>query len=262
MNDAEYVLIKRRVHEQMGIDLKYYKSTQVRRRLDSYLLRTGETSWPAYLNSLSTDTHAARRLRDYLTINVTSFFRDAHKWNELRDSILPLLKPGGRTIHAWSSACSNGAELYSLAMLLQDQPGIGGYRVHGTDIDRAILEQARAGGPYLAESMKDVSSLQTRRYFQPEADGTYWVSRAALRGRVSFAELDLLRITARAEYDLVLCRNVLIYFTEEAKTRVIRGLTNSLKPGGILFIGSTENIGQGDQEGLERVAISFYRRAN
>jgi chemotaxis protein methyltransferase CheR len=101
-----------------------------------------------------------------------------------------------------------------------------------------------------------------RRYFRPEADGTYWLNKSSLRGKVTFDEVDLLNIKARAEYDLVLCRNVLIYFTEEAKERVIKGLRNSLKPGGILFIGSTENIAQGHQEGLERVAISFYRRVS
>jgi chemotaxis protein methyltransferase CheR len=262
MNDTEYALITRRVREHMGIDLECYKSTQVRRRLDSYLLRTGVASWPAYFDSFSADAQAMKKLRDYLTINVTSFFRDIHKWNELRDSILPLLGPNGRAINVWSSACSNGAEPYSLAMVLEDLAGVSTYRVHGTDIDRAILDHARAGGPYLPESLKDVSPLQKQRFFRPEADGNYWIKQSSLRGRVTFAEVDLLNIRARSEYDLVLCRNVLIYFTEDAKGRVIKGLRDSLKPGGILFIGSTENIAQGHQEGLERVAISFYRRVN
>jgi len=266
MNDAEFTLVKRRLQALTGIDLECYKSPQVRRRLESYLARVRAPSWPAYLNQLAKDPQAVRQLRDYLTINVSSFFRDVGKWEELRRIYLPELRNGGDMIRAWSAGCSIGAEPYSLAILLQEMPGQarhvdgtkGRFNVYATDIDRAILQQARAGGPYGADLLKDVSPAWLSRYFRRQ-DAAYWVT-PALREKVEFAEMDLLNIRVRAGFDLILCRNVLIYFTDSAKRRVIEGLTRALRPGGILFIGSTESISYGRDTGLERAGISFYRR--
>lgn len=258
MTDTEFILIKKRLRALLGIDLESYKSPQMRRRLDGYLERVHATSWAEFLRQLDRDPRAVRQLRDYLAINVTSFFRDRHKWEELRTQIMPLIRRRGQVLRAWSAACSVGAEPFSLAILFQEDPLIWRYQVLGTDIDRDALDRARAGGPYTADEVKEVDAPLLARYFRRAEDG-YWVQNT-LRQRVEFAEKDLLRSAAKEEFDLVVCRNVLIYFTEEAKAQVIHNLMQALKPGGVLFIGATESIPSGRFVGLERLSLSFYRR--
>jgi chemotaxis protein methyltransferase CheR len=260
VNDTEYALIKKKVHVLTGIDLEYYKSPQVRRRLDSYLTRTRMNTWPEFLHSLDKDPQAVRQLRDFLTINVTSFYRDLHKWEELSKMILPQIHRPGSMLSAWSAGCSIGAEPYSLSILFREQPGITRYRILGTDIDRGALQHARAGGPFPSDAVKDLAPAIVTRYFRQEG-GSYWVQ-PVVKDKVTFSELDLLRITAKSEFDLVLCRNVLIYFTEDAKSVVLGGLIGALRPGGVLFIGSTESIPQGIAANLQRVGLSFYRRVS
>jgi chemotaxis protein methyltransferase CheR len=258
MTDTEFILVKKRLRTLLGIDLESYKSPQMRRRLDGYLERVHASSWAEFLRRLDKDPQAVRQLRDYLAINVTCFFRDRPKWEELRTQVLPLIRRRGQVLRAWSAACSIGAEPFSLAILFQEDPLIWRYQVLGTDIDRDALERARAGGPYTADEVREVDPPLLARYFKRAEDG-YWVQNP-LRQRVEFAERDLLRSMARDEFDLIVCRNVLIYFTEEAKAQVIHNLTQALKPGGVLFIGATESIPSGRVVGLERLSLSFYRR--
>ncbi len=258
MTDTEFILIKKRLRALTGINLECYKSPQMRRRLDGYLERVRAPSWAEFLRTLEKDPQAVRQLRDFLTINVTNFFRDRPKWEELRTHILPLIRRPGQVLRAWSAACSIGAEPFSLAILFQEDRAIWRYHILGTDIDKDALETARAGGPYTAADVKEVDAAWLARYFRRDGAG-YWVQ-PALRQRVEFAEKDLLRSTAKDEFDLVVCRNVLIYFTEEAKDQVLRGLVQALKIGGVLFIGATESISPARLGGLERISLSFYRR--
>jgi chemotaxis protein methyltransferase CheR len=257
VEDSEYALVKQRLRALSGIDLDSYKSTQVRRRLDGYLGRTKATTWTELMHDVANNPVALHQLRDYLTINVSSFFRDSNKWNELRDNILPTVVRRGATTQVWSAACSFGAEPYSLAMLLMEDPATR-FRILATDIDSAALAQARAGGPYTPDDVRGVDPVLLTRHFRHDAAG-HWVQ-PALRSRVVFGEADLLRTTSRNEFDLVVCRNVLIYFTEAAKVQVITGLVQALRPGGVLFIGATESIPQGRVTGVERAGLCFYRR--
>ncbi|MCC7354172.1 MAG: protein-glutamate O-methyltransferase CheR [Anaerolineae bacterium] len=258
MTDTEFILIKKRLRALTGIDLESYKSPQMRRRLDGYLERVRAPSWAEFLRTLDRDPQAVRQLRDFLTINVTNFFRDRPKWEELRTRIVPLTRRTGHALRAWSAACSIGAEPFSLAVLFQEDPSIWRYSILGTDIDRDALEKARAGGPYTVDEVKEMDQVWLARYFRRDGAG-YWVQ-PPLRQRVEFAEKDLLRSTAKEEFDLVVCRNVLIYFTEDAKDQVLRGLVQALRIGGVLFIGATESIPSGRIGGLERVSLSFYKR--
>jgi chemotaxis protein methyltransferase CheR len=259
VNDSEYAIIKKRLRVLTGLDLESYKEAQMRRRLEGYLTRVHAATWPDLLYRLEREPEELRRMRDFLTINVSSFFRDSRKWEELEQKILPNLLQRGAAMRVWSAGCSNGSEVYTLAMLLDQYPQAGAFRVLGTDIDDGSLQRARAGGPYVQEDIKDVHPAMLARYFRSEKSA-YWVQ-PSLQQRVSFEKFDLFSTMASNRFDLVVCRNVLIYFTEEAKDRVIAGLVRSLRPGGILFIGATENISSAHVAGLERVGLSFYRKS-
>ncbi|GAB4558656.1 MAG: protein-glutamate O-methyltransferase CheR [Anaerolineae bacterium] len=260
MTDQEFIYVNQQIRRTLGIDLSYYKGQQMRRRLDAYLRRSGAPSWADYFRRLSRDTEEQRRLRDYLTINVSSFFRDPEKFQELEQKIFPLIVRRGEPFRMWSAGCSHGAEAYSLAMLAESN-SIRPYEVWATDIDRSILIKARTGGPYSGDDVKTVPPLFMRRYFELH-QGQYYV-KEALRRHVVFEEHNLLEaVSVQAPFDLVVCRNVIIYFSEEAKQRVLRHLVAAMRPGGVLFLGGTEVIAPAVARslGLRSVGISFYQK--
>lgn len=259
MTGQEYALLCRQIRQMTGIDLSAYKSQQMQRRLDAYLKRSGMNSWAEYLHQLAHNPKELRAFRDYLTINVSSFFRDPEKFWQLGDELLPRLIRFGSELTMWSAGCSYGAEAYSLAMVAETC-GIRRYHVWGTDIDLGALERAQAGGPYTAEDVKTVPPDLLKKYLEPRAEG--WYVRPLLRQRVTFSEHNLLEDKVGRAFDLVVCRNVIIYFSDDAKQRALSRLVEALRPGGILFIGGTEviPIPFARQLGLQTVGISFYRK--
>jgi len=260
MNDMEYTIIGRRIEQLYGIDLNCYKSPQMKRRLDAYLLRVKASSWPEYLRRLDDDPRERQRFKDYLTINVTSFFRDADKFEAFRREILPKLLSSTRTLNIWSAGCSEGPEAYTLAILLDSAAPGQRLRLWATDIDPVALAKAKAGGPYTADAVSGVPSMFLARYFTP-VPGGYHV-KPSLQKNISFQEHNLLRDPIRDRFDLIVCRNVIIYFTEEAKTALFERFSQALRPDGVLFIGATETIALplARQLQLEPVRVSFYRR--
>lgn len=260
MTDAEYSLIGRRIETLYGIDLSCYKSTQMRRRLDAYLLRVKAASWPEYFRTVETDAVEKQRFKDYLTINVTSFFRDADKFQVLEKQVLPGLTAGGRSLNIWSAGCSDGPEPYTLAMILTSVAPSTRFRIWATDLDPRSVAKAKARGPYLPDAVETVPKAYLSRFFDAE-EGLYRV-KAELQRNIVFQEHNLLRDPIRDHFDLIVCRNVIIYFTEEAKLALFGRFTQALKPDGVLFIGATETIplSQARELGIEPTRVSFYRR--
>ncbi|NOZ28597.1 MAG: protein-glutamate O-methyltransferase CheR [Chloroflexi bacterium] len=259
MIEQDYRLVYRKIKRLTGIDLSYYKGRQVQRRLEAYLRRSGAANWREYLHRLEQDPQEVKALRDYLTINVSCFFRDPHKFQYLREKILPeLVRPGGK-LHMWSAGCSYGAEAYTLA-ILGDLTRARWFQVWATDVDRGALTRARAGGPYTDEDVKYVAPDLLKRYFDRRDDGFY--VKRTLRRHVVFEEHNLLEDQVTREFDLVLCRNVIIYFSDEAKRKVLTRLVGALRPDGVLFIGGTEVISTAlaRELGLQSAGISFYRK--
>jgi chemotaxis protein methyltransferase CheR len=176
----------------------------------------------------------------------------------LRSSILPELERG-RRIRAWSAGCSYGAEAYSLAALGRTVAPGAQLSIDATDIDERVLARAREGW-FSAEDARTAPADELRRHFE-QVDGG-WRASAELRRMVSFSRDDLLRARpAMATYDLILCRNVVIYFNEDAREQVHATLAGALRPGGYLVIGSTERVTQkvGDID-LETVRPFIYRK--
>lgn len=260
MTDAEYSLIGKRIEQLYGIDLSCYKSTQMRRRLDAYLLRVRAGSWPEYFRRLEVEAAEREKFKDYLTINVTSFFRDPDKFEVLEKHVMPGLLASGRQISIWSAGCSDGPEPYTLAMLFSTLAPSARFHIWATDLDPTALSKARAGGPYLPDSVEAVPRAYLARYFESK-DGMYRV-KAELQRNITFQEHNLLRDPIREKFDLIVCRNVIIYFTEDAKMALFTRFTQALKPDGVLFIGATETIplSQARELGIEPIRVSFYRR--
>lgn len=256
MEDIEYNYIRRKILALTGLDISCYKAPQMKRRLKAYLHRSGSPNWANFFRIIQTDPAALNKFREYLTINVSSFFRDADKYKYLQNSILPMLLKRRPALRVWSAGCSRGQEAYSLAILLQE---IGErHYVLATDIDDGALKWARDGGPYAADEITNVPAAWLMTYFTVQK-GSYWV-KSSLRRRVSFQRHNLLTDPVTGRFDLIVCRNVVIYFQPAAKDKLYQLFYNVLRPGGILFVGGTEIISKAKEIGLESVKVSFYRR--
>lgn len=259
MEAQEYTFIKRKVLSLTGVDLNCYKTQQVQRRLRTYLVKSGHSDWHKFFRAIQDGSEELYKFKDYLTINVSSFFRDMGKFEYLRESILPGLMRGRPRLRVWSAGCSHGHEPYSLAITLAEATGF--YRQHyilATDIDRSALERSKAGGPYSTEEVEKAPPALLARYFKARDDG-YYVTES-LRRKVNFGYHNLLADPFEGGFDLIVCRNVVIYFTSEVKNRLYKQFYDALRPGGVLFVGSTEVVSGAAKLGFETAGISFYRR--
>lgn len=257
MDDPSYGFFRKRVKELTGIDLDYYKGNQLERRLKGIMARVKAPGLYEYAKLLERDPACLQEFKDYFTINVSEFFRNPERFEELKGKILPALLRESRDLRIWSAGCSNGAEPYSVAILLQEVAPFGHHEILATDIDDTILSKAREG-LYQGNDLKNVSEERRQRYFQAEAAG--YRIKPDLKRRVRFQHHNLLLDPYPQGMDLILCRNVVIYFTEEAKNLVYRKFHQALRPGGILFVGGTESLFGAREIGFEAVGPFFYRK--
>ena len=260
LKDSDYIQLTKTLLKHTGIDLSNYKAQQMRRRLDGLIESLGHKNVREFCDSLSRNPDVLARVKTFLTINVSEFFRDSSQFAVLKSHVLPgLLGPRGRRLSIWSAGCSHGAEAYSLALILEDLTPNIKHRIVGTDIDQKILERARRGGPFSTSEVKNVGPTLVNKFFEPVGNG--YVATKPLRDRVTFKHQDLLKDRFDTGFDLILCRNVVIYFTDEAKKRLNHRFYEALKPGGILFIGGTEALLDAGEYGFERLYPAFYKKA-
>lgn len=241
----------------LGLDLTQYKRPQVWRRASSFARQKGCANVLDLVERCRADPELRTALRDMITINVSEFFRNPDAWETLRSTALPDLLRAGRAIRFWSAGCSLGYEPYTFAMLVREAGEGAGSRIQATDVDETILAQARAGA-YTEHQMVGVSNARRARFFDRQGDR--WVVGPELRGMVSWRRHDLLRDPFLIEQDLIACRNVVIYFTEDAKESLYRHFAQALRIGGVLFIGATEAIFSPRTFGLQMLASGIYRR--
>jgi len=217
-------------------------------------------SFAEYTRVLERDPVRRQEFRDYVTINVSEFFRDVDRFGELERRVLPQLVAGGASVRVWSAGCSIGAEPYSMAIMLHELAPDRPHTILATDVDQTILDRAKGGKGYLAADIRTVGAERTRRYFVPEPDGRLMVGPVP-RTMIRFAKQDLLGDQyPSGPFDLIACRNVVIYFTEEAKERIYQGFVRALRPGGVLFVGGTEAIMRPQALGLSTMSPGFYRK--
>lgn len=250
---------KNRVARDLKLDLNSYKDAQLRRRINTLMIRKKIGSYAEYYRIISGDRQSFADFVDFLTINVTEFFRDIRAFQELEKRVLPELLAGNRRLKIWSAACSNGAEPYSLAIILDElTPGIH-HRIEATDLDPNVLQTA-VRGLYPPDLLRNMPQSRLEKYFRNE-NGRYALD-PQIKKRVTFRRHDLLADPYGQGFDLIVCRNVQIYFTREAQWRVNSRFSQALRPGGVLFLGASETILNAAEFGLERMAISFYRRTD
>ena len=258
MDDVTYGQLKRQLAALLDIDIDAYKSRQMRRRLEAFVQKHAGDDPTPFVRGLGDDAAALGDLRDMLTINVTEFFRDAPQFDRLENDVLPALVADRPRLRVWSAGCSNGHEPYSVAILL-DELGAGRRAtILATDFDREVLTRARAGGPYPESELRNVSEARLARYFTA-SDGGPSVTRDLVR-RVQFREMNLLTDRFEPRFDLVICRNVLIYFSAAVKADLVRRFIDVLTPDGVLFVGATEALMGKEAAGLERLGGNFYRK--
>ncbi len=254
----EYVSFCTGIRRLCEVDLSQYKRNQMERRIRSFVERRGARGLPEYLRRLNDDPEELDRFLDRVTINVSQLWRNPTQWTLLASEVLPQLAQDGR-IRAWSAGSSYGAEAYTLAAVCRDAvPGVQ-VSIVGTDIDRRMVDQARLG-TFSESDARDAPPAALQRWFERTADG--WQAGAELRAITSFERGDLLRLRARPKsYDLILCRNTAIYFTEDVRDTLHAGLAEALRPGGVLLVGSTERVSDPSAVGLSPVLPFTYRKS-
>ena len=216
MTDQEYLLLKRKLLKLTGMNLEHYKPQQMRRRLDGFIANKADNV-VSYLRLIEGDEDAIEKLKKFLTINVSEFFRDAEHFNQLKSLILPDLLKKNLNLRIWSAGCSHGAEPYSLAIALDELSPGGSYRILGTDLDERILAKARAGGPYTSADLKNVPRSALLKYFTPSSEGH--MVNTKLLPKITFKHHNLLTDPYERGFDVIVCRNVIIYFTDDAKNQ-------------------------------------------
>lgn len=246
-----FLLLKRRIFLDRGLNCEQYKENYLKRRIAVRLRATGCERYSQYLNLLKKDPGEYEYLLSELTINVTEFFRDLDVYDRLRQWVVPSLIEaklaiGSRTMRVWSAGCSSGEEAYSVAILIDEVLGADSkgwnVRVLGTDLDDDCLSRARKG------AYKDLElppEVETGRHFGVSGHESYteYTVLDELRGRVRFKKQNLLEHQPRRHFDLVLCRNVLIYFDRQVQGKVIESLARSIIGEGYLVLGKSETAG-------------------
>lgn len=258
MNDVDYSYLSDKLVNLLDLDLSHYKTTQMYRRLDSFIGRYNLPDIASYCELLENDKDAVVKLHDFLTINVSEFFRDTQHFNILCEQILPELLKYNHSLNIWSAGCSNGAEAYSVAIALESLAPYREHSIVGIDIDNHSLAIARAGGPYKGNEVKNIPAPLIKKCFVKD-DNSY-VLNPRIKSRVRFIKGDLLKASYNQVFDLILCRNVMIYFTAEAKRLLNRNFYHALKQNGILFIGGTETIFEAVEIGFRRLYPCFYTK--
>jgi len=217
----------------------------------------GHPAYPEFLQALSADPVLYDAFFKHLTINVSQFFRDANQWKTLRETILPLLLQSKLSLKLWSAGCSGGQEPYSLAMTMMDYFPTAKFTVLGSDIDVNVIKQAK-DGLYKQNDFASTPPEVLQKYFTPLGSG--YQIKDPVKRNVTFQHQNLLTDRFQTNYDFIACRNVVIYFTDEAKQILYKKFVDSLRPGGILFTGSTEHLFGMNQLGLKSVSSFFYQK--
>jgi len=239
------------------IDLKSYKRPQMERRINSFMRSVSSNNYSDFINLLKTNKEIYRKFLDHITINVSEFFRNSNHWEILEKQIIPELLKDNKTLKIWSAGCSTGEEAYSLAIMCSERHISLSEPILATDIDNEVLEKADMG-IYSEKAVQSMPPAYLKKYFK--AEGNYYQINNNIKQMIRFQQQDLLKDTFARGFDLILCRNVVIYFTEESKQKLYRKFCDALRPRGVLFIGSTEQIFQSRELGLQSIATFFYQK--
>lgn len=253
-----FVEFEKWVYKEIGINLSAYKPNQLHRRIESLMTRVGVSSLEEYTKLIKKDSSQRQRFLDFITINVTEFFRNPELFDELDKYIKSVYLPKNQSLKIWSAACSIGCEPYSVAMMLQNSSNVASkHKILATDIDSTILVRAKEG-EYTDNEMKNVKTEYLNKYFKL-VNNKYQINQS-IKNMVTFKKHDLILDSYEGNFDIILCRNVVIYFNTDVKNEIYKKFSQSLKPGGLLFVGATESIYNYREYGFEKASTFIYRK--
>lgn len=246
------------VHRELGINLSAYKPEQLNRRINSLMTRVGIKTLDEYTRVIKNDSEQKQKFLDFITINVTEFFRNPELFEDLEKQISKELLPNNPNLKIWSAACSIGCEPYTLGIILDRIAPNGRHNIIATDIDNTILSKAKLG-EYTQNEMKAVKNNDLSKYFRI-IDDKYYID-SKIKNMVTFKKHDLILDNYDNNFDLIVCRNVVIYFNNDIKQDIYERFSNSLKKGGLLFVGATESIYNYRDYGFEKASTFIYKKA-
>ena len=253
-----YEKFKKDILQLAGIDLNSYKEKKMRPRINTLITKNNVKTYNDYVALIKKDKEKFDQFINFLTINVSEFYRNPDQWKILEGQVFPeLIKKFGKNLKIWSAACSTGDEPYSLVMALSRQVPLANIKIIATDIDNQVLDTARMG-LYNEKSIASVPDDLKKKYFT-KVGSSYQIS-DEIKKRVEFKKHDLLKDPYPSGCNLIVCRNVVIYFTEEAKDVIYQKFHKALQPGGVLFIGSTEQIMNYRELGFDRHTSFFFEK--
>jgi chemotaxis protein methyltransferase CheR len=245
-----------------GIELTHYRQGQMERRLRSFAERQGLKDLDAYLTYLKGDKEGLASFLDRMTINVSELYRNPERWEDIEKIHFPeLLKTSRNGLKVWSAGCSYGAEPYTFSTILHEiAPGLR-HEIIASDLDQIILAKAKQGR-FTDADVRGVPKDRLEKWFDKSTDGTTntYEANAKLKSLVRFRHHNLLEDRYPENMDLIACRNVVIYFKDDAKQAIYERFLQALRPGGILFVGSTERVHRAEEMGWERAGTFFYKR--
>ena len=230
----------------LGDNKQYLVKSRLRRIMEEHELST----LGALLDRIKTSgrSHLREIVIDAMTTNETLWFRDNHPFRILQDKLLPEYadRKSSQSLRIWSAAASTGQEPYSVAMVIEEfrrqRPGkLRDVKIVATDISKSVLEVARAGEYEMIAIGRGLSPERQKQFFSPSMSGS-WQIKPNIKSMVEFRELNLLERYMLGKFDVVLCRNVLIYFSAELKKDILTRIHASLNPGGYLILGASESL--------------------
>ncbi|NLF29814.1 MAG: protein-glutamate O-methyltransferase [Planctomycetes bacterium] len=266
LTDAQFSALSRLVKQVAGINLHEGKRELVKSRLNKRLRHLGLRDFNQYIEYLAADTTAGEltAMLDAISTNLTSFFRENAHFEFLASSVLPAWGASARPLRAWSAGCSSGEEAYTLAICLQEnlpKPAGRDVRILATDLSTRVLNKA-AAGVYDADRLESMPAALRGRYFTPvlrDGQRCFQVS-DGIRRMVTFGRLNLMEAwPMRGPFDLIFCRNVMIYFDKATQGALVNRFHDLLASGGLLFIGHSESL-TGIQHRFRYVQPTVYRK--
>lgn len=247
LSRKQFERVSRLVRRVCGIHLTTGKEGLVRTRLTKRVQALGLTGFAEYLDLVEThlDGEEAVRMVDAISTNKTSFFREVRHFDLLRDTVLPPLLATGKPLRFWSAGCASGEEPYTLSLLLHEiAPDVArrDVRILATDISTRVLGMAKEA-VYDAAAVADVPSRALRRHFVRETESQRYRVSDGVRSIVRFARLNLIEPwPMKGPFDLILCRNVMIYFDRRTQERLVGRCYDLLAPQGHLLVGHSESL--------------------
>ena len=266
--EADFDALRALVREHTGISLSAAKRELVYGRLARRLRALGLETFSEYRSMLTSDPHGQEIVEfcNAITTNLTSFFRESHHFDYLREHVLaPLAKGAPRQrLRIWSAGCSTGEEPYSIAMTVREslrEVGRHDIRILATDLDSDVLSRARAGC-YVQDRVKGLSAQRMGAFFREQDDegSARYAINTELRELITFNQLNLMhQLPMKGPFDVIFCRNVVIYFDKETQRDLFRRFAQLQRPGAVLFLGHSESMFKVSED-YTLVGKTIYKR--